>query len=362
MGTIIQAVFAILLVAMTLTPFLPVAHGIVRIGDFPRQQILAVTLACLFVSLVSGGAILDEPVFVAVFGAVALFQAWFIAEFTGIWKKQTKAFDPARDANGQRFRLVASNVKMSNRQAADHARILEQSDPDLLILMEVDQRWVDDLGHLLGRYEHRIEHPLDNSYGMVLASKFPLDDVSTQDLLTEGIPSIFATVRLPDGQRFRLYSIHPEPPVPHRGTEGRDGETSLIALKVRDEKGPVIVTGDLNDVAWSKTTRRFRRVSQLLDPRIGRRMINTFDARYWFIRWPLDHLFHSAHFRLGGMKRLEAGGSDHFPVEFDLVLCPDEKAEDTPDQADGDDIERAKDLVTQARRRDETPIGTDWET
>ncbi|WP_416223160.1 endonuclease/exonuclease/phosphatase family protein, partial [Tianweitania sp.] len=107
--------------------------------------------------------------------------------------------------------------------------------------------------------------------------------------------------------------------------------------------------------------RRFRRISRLLDPRIGRRMVNSFDARYWFMRWPLDHLFHSAHFRLVDMQRLEAGGSDHFPVQFDLVLCPDRDAISRPDEADAGDLDRARDLVRQADERDEEPIGVGWE-
>ncbi|MBS9719157.1 endonuclease/exonuclease/phosphatase family protein [Tianweitania sp. BSSL-BM11] len=357
---IAQTVLAVLLVAITVIPFLPIAHGFVRMGEFPRQQILIVALACLVLSLASGGLLFDRWFFVVTFSAIALFQAWFIAEFTRLWRKESKHFDPAVD-HGQRFRLVASNVKMSNRDYAAHIRMIEQADPDILLLMEVDDDWLDGLASVLDRFPHRVDRAQENSYGMAMMSKFRLDDVSVQDLLTEGVPSIFATVVLDKTLRFRLYSIHPEPPVPHRGTEGRDGETALISLKIRDERGPVIVTGDLNDVAWSKTTRRFRRISRLLDPRIGRRMINSFDARYWFMRWPLDHLFHSAHFRLVDMQRLEPGGSDHFPVQFDLVLCHDPEASSGPDEAADSDIDRARTLVQEADERDDEPIGTDWE-
>ncbi|HEV7414738.1 MAG TPA: endonuclease/exonuclease/phosphatase family protein, partial [Tianweitania sediminis] len=263
---IAQTIFAVLLLAVTLVPFLPVAHGIVRIGDFPRQQILVLALICLAVSVFADSYMFDRTLFDVVFAAVALFQAWFIAEFTPIWRKRSKDHDPQAD-RGERFRLVASNVKMSNRDYAAHARMIEASDPDILVLMEVDDAWIEGLKSTLERYPHRVDRAQDNSYGMFMASKLRLDDVSVQDLLTEGIPSIFATVVVTEDLRFRLYSIHPEPPVPTRGTEGRDGETSLIALKARENDGPVIVTGDLNDVAWSKTTRRFLRISGLLDPR-----------------------------------------------------------------------------------------------
>lgn len=353
----IASLFAVL----TLLPHVPAAHGVVRAGDFPRQQILALSIAMLALALLFGEEDRGWRLVEFVFLAVAVVQAAFIAPFTPLWQKQSKAYDETCDA-GHPLRLVAANVKMSNRSFERFEKGIADKDPDLLVLIEVDEEWVKAISKTLAGYPCRVDQPQNNSYGMVLASKFELEDVSVQCLLTEGVPSIIATVILPDGQRFRFLAIHPEPPVPNAGSEGRDGETALVALMARDEKLPVIVTGDLNDVAWSGTTRRFRRISRLLDPRIGRRLFNTFDARYPFARWPLDHLFHSAHFRLSGMKRLDAAGSDHFPVMFDLVLCPDKKAESKPDQADAGDVERAKDLIGQAERKKGPPAGSDWET
>lgn len=349
---------AALLVISTALPFLPLAHGIVRIGDFPRQQILVVAVLLLAASFVVADDELAWRIIQVSMLVVIVVQAAFIAPYTRLWRRET-ADDTGEP--GHPLRLVASNVKMSNTRHADLARAIVEVDPDIVVLMEVDARWMEGLSPLLKTYPHLVDLSRDNSYGMALASRFPLEDVETEDLLTEGVPSIVCTVLLPDGQRFRLYSIHPEPPVPHRGSEGRDGETSLVALRARDDDLPVLVTGDLNDVAWSGTTRRFRRISRLLDPRIGREVFSTFDARYPLMRWPLDHLFHTSDFRLREMHRLDACGSDHFPVFFELVLCPTEHAESEPEQADGEDLERAGELVRDASRRDEKPIGTDWE-
>jgi endonuclease/exonuclease/phosphatase (EEP) superfamily protein YafD len=358
-------VAAVLLTAFlalsTALPFLPLAHGIVRVGDFPRQQILVVALALLVATLVFGDDGTVWRVMQAALLVVVGVQTWYVLPFTPIWKTQTARFDAGRD-KGEAIRLLTCNVKMSNDSHAALADEIRRNDPDIIVLMEIDDTWLAALREVLDGWPHRVEQPQDNSYGMVLASRLPLDHTSVSCLLTDGVPSIVTTMTTPEGRQFRLYSIHPEPPVPHRGTEGRDGETALVALKVRDETVPVIVTGDLNDVAWSRTTRRFRRISRLLDPRIGRKVFSTFDARYPLIRWPLDHLFHSPEFRLAGMHRLPACGSDHFPVLFDLVLCSEEKAESKPAHATNGDLERAKDLVGQARRRDDEPIGTDWES
>src|SRR5690606_90814 len=86
------------------------------------------------------------------------------------------------------------------------------------------------------------------------------------------------------------------------------------------DKMPVVVVGDLNDVAWSPTTRHFQSQSGMLDPRKGRGMYNTFHAQVPLLRFPLDHIFHSSHFRLAEIRVLPYIGSDHFPIFVNLSL------------------------------------------
>lgn len=127
----------------------------------------------------------------------------------------------------------------------------------------------------------------------------------------------------------------------------------LLLGLIREHQPDIFVTGDLNDVAWSTPTRLFRKISGLLDPRVGRGMFNTFHADHWFLRWPLDHIFHSSHFTLAGMWRLPHIGSDHFPVLVDLRYHRVELNQEGLDaDADAEDRNLAREKIAQ---EDATP-------
>ncbi len=112
---------------------------------------------------------------------------------------------------------------------------------------------------------------------------------------------------------------------------------------------PAIVAGDLNDVAWSHTTRRFCQISGLLDPRIGRGLFNSFHAWIPLVRFPIDHVFHSNDFRVADLRRLENFGSDHFPVFVTLDYQPHRAHEHPNPEPDSAQLADANAVIREAR-------------
>lgn len=347
-------------VLATALSFARISHGSVRIFSFPRLQVTALTAILALPTFWFVEAPFWRWTFLLGQLGVVVVQLVTIARFTPVWKTQSPRYEGGPD-DPNTVGILSYNVKMSNREYGKAIALTREVDPDIAVFMEPDEPWAKALEPLHPGYRHIISHPLSDAYGMILLSKLDLADTTLEYLLMDGVPSIRTTVTLPDGQRFRFYAVHPEPPVPNADAAGRDAELLKVADLVKAETLPCIVSGDLNDVAWSHTTWLFQRLSRLLDPRVGRGFYNTFDARYPFIRWPLDHLFHDARFALVDMRRLPHIGSDHFPMYFKLALTGSADGADLPEESDAEDRKEARELKKEGEALDRDAIGTDWE-
>ncbi|GAB2759964.1 hypothetical protein GCM10010465_00060 [Actinomadura fibrosa] len=220
--------------------------------------------------------------------------------------------------------IMLANVLIKNDKYREFLDLVEKQDPDMLLAMEVDQKWVEEIAGLKKKYPHVISRPNDEAYGMILFSKFPLKNEEVKYLKHEFVPSFHADVVLPSGKIFRFHGVHPVAPVPSDKYPDNKGEKEVALLKVgnmvAEEEYPSIVAGDFNDVSWSHTSRMFESEGELKNVRIGRGLFNTFDATSKVMRWPLDHYFVTGEFGVVELKRLPAFGSDHFPIYAEFAL------------------------------------------
>ena len=265
--------------------------------------------------------------------------------FTILGKQQIiKSRFPNGDYN---ISLLIANVYQYNKNSKAYLKLIEQCNADVILMVETNKWWQNEIDVIGDRYPHQIKIPLENTYGMLFYSKLELNDEQINYLVEKDIPSIEVEVKLRSGVWVKLYCLHPQPPVPQenpRSTE-RDKEILMVGKRAKKSKMPVIVMGDLNDVAWSYTTQLFGKISGLLDPRRGRGFFNSFNAKYFFLRFPLDHIFCSSDFTLSGIKRMQSCGSDHFPMCVNLQFDkPADVLNDEP-EADEEDLEVANEKI-----------------
>ena len=346
---LVLVVVGSVLILLTILSRVRSARWWIRSADFPRLQVacaLAVVLAAFITSREDMAAF--DFVFIAGLAGSLGFQCFRIFPYTVLARQQVRSArvdDPSRS-----IRLLISNVLMENRRSDEIVDLVRMNDPDLVFLVETDNRWEERLRVLDRDYPYSLKQPQENYYGMLLLSKLELPKAEVRFLIEGDVPSIRAVIRLRSGDLIDFYGVHPRPPEPHSDTETRDAELLIVGRQVRTEGRPAIVAGDLNDVAWSHTTRLFQRISGTLDPRRGRGMYSTFHARYPILRWPLDHIFHEASFTLIRLKRLGYVGSDHFPVLIDLAYEPNSTTDHGMPEPDGSDRAEAMQKRRQERQ------------
>ena len=341
---------SIFCIISTLMPFLNVNHWLVRMFDFPHAQLTLLTLISLIMSYW----------FVAknnwfTLGLLSILILIFIYQCTLIYRytplKPVQSHDAEQSIPNNEVSILSSNVLMTNRKSENLIKQIKEENPAIVILLEVDEWWIKQVDFVKKTHPYYIETPIDNLYGMAVYSRLKWENPTVKYLVEDDIPSLEAVVSLPSGQTFDLYILHPKPPSPVGNEESteRDGELLIVGRKVEKKGQPAVVIGDLNDVAWSRTTRLFQKVSGLLDPRIGRGFFNTFHADYPFMRWPLDHAFHSEHFKLRDIKRMPHVHSDHFPIYVKLQYSEIAKIEQEKPTATAEEKEEAKKKIQEAQ-------------
>ena len=316
-------IFGIVAIVLTIFPFIPVDHWAIRVFDFPHIQLTVLTLTAFLTYFIkfSIRSVIDYA-FVSVLFLCLLFQGLKIFPYTTLSKYEVQN---SSVGNTDIFSIYTANVLQDNSKIDLAIKDALKFDADLVLFTETNASWIKSLKKGLGNnYPYKIEVPLENTYGMLLFSKMKFEDEKVMYLVEDTIPSIHTKLILNSNKRIQLFAIHPAPPTPQHNPSSvdRDAELMKIAKASLNSDFPVLVIGDFNDVAWSETTSLFQKFSGLLDLRKGRGLYSTYNAKSWIMRWPLDHIFTSAEFRVTDVQMGAKTGSDHFPFYTQISLEP----------------------------------------
>ena len=349
---------AALTIVVTLLPLFRSGFWVVRVWDFPRFQLALIAAALLltlafFRSRFSGH---ESWIWFALLSATLVWQVSHFIKLTSVWPKEVA--DCSSDVQG--VRLVVANLNYENANKPKAIEELDSLEADVLILIEVNQEWEQVLAELRNSYGHHHEEIRGEGLGLAVWSRHPIKRAETRYLVEDRRPSIWATLDLSDpvdgDADIHLVALHPTPPglndstgERQRDSRVRDAELVMVAKEVAERQGESwIVAGDFNDVAWSHTTRLFKRLSGLADPRVGRYPLNSFHAEFPLVRFPIDQIFVSNGFTLSGLSRHVIQGSDHFAVSATLHLRhPNKGTEPRPVR---DDNKEAKQLIEDGKR------------
>jgi endonuclease/exonuclease/phosphatase (EEP) superfamily protein YafD len=345
------------LLLVTLLPLISTGKWFVRWWDFPRLQIACLLLIALFfagsVYLQKHSTTRPESIaWLVLLTATLLWQGSHIIQFMPLWPKEVPI---AKDSDSP-FTLMVANLDKDNPDRAPVTDQIRAEQAEVLLLIEYDQAWAQELADLRTEFRYHHEAIKSDGLGIALWSTIPMVEAQTRFTISERRPSIWARLQLQSGASFNLVGLHPTPPGLLDATGGqrrdsrvRDAELILTAKEIakrNDESW--CVAGDFNDVAWSHTTRLFKRISGVKDPRFGRSFMGTYIAQYPPLRCPIDHVFLSNGFSVAELSRATIGGSDHFAVIARIALENSQSGTDPEPQ--GNDQKDAQQIIKQGEQ------------
>lgn len=302
-----------LLIILSALPFIKNQHWVFRVPEFMKLQLLPLQLFVFILIFF----FLKENTLLYFFQAIQLilivYHIYILMRYTKFWK--TSKYKKTKKSS-DKIKIISCNIYQFNTEYKRFIDLIEKEQPDIVLTMESNSDWEQAMRTIEKEYPNYEKVTLENTYGMHFYTKLKVRNLHTHYFVAEDLPSIEAELETRDGHRFIFFGVHPPPPSPTEEdtSKERDGDLLSVAKKVKDYKLPVLVIGDFNNVAWAKSSILFKKTSGLIDARIGRGILATFHAKYWFFRVPLDLLFHSTDIFIDQILIYPSVGSDHFPV------------------------------------------------
>jgi len=223
-------------------------------------------------------------------------------------------------AHPTQIRILQANILSSNNDSESLLKLIEESNPDVVVLQETNRRWLKELKVLKKRYPVNAAFPREDNFGAAIYCRHT--NATAQIIFLndpDKLPMTRVTLSLCN-KTITISGVHPLAPLGADLWKWRNRYTVELAGEVAEVKGAQIVTGDFNNTPWTKYYKQFIDISGLLDSSQGRGSLATWPTHQALVRIPLDHCFHSQDVIISSRRRGPPIGSDHFPILIDALF------------------------------------------
>lgn len=227
-------------------------------------------------------------------------------------------FEVSEKANMTRAMLLNVNTRLGDVERIKQT--IQEFDPDIIVLEEINARWVHDLQWLNNSHPHSCVKPREDNFGIGLFSKLPLAKSDIVYIGDAQVPSIMATIYI-GLDKLCVIATHPLPPLGAAYSRWRNEQLEKLSDYISSSL-PLILLGDLNVTPWSYHFRKLLKCTDLIDSSEGRGIQPTW-PNYNPLLWiPIDQCLHSRDVAVLNKRIGEDVGSDHFPVIVDFAILP----------------------------------------
>lgn len=222
-------------------------------------------------------------------------------------------------SNSAPVKLMLANVLASNHDATRFIALVQEQQPDLIVMQEATPSWLTLLDPIRSSYPYKLAEPRDDAFGIALYSKFPLDSTAIVESVPRGFPDLIATAMI-GARRLNIISTHPMPPLREIDYGARNLQLDGVAQLASRTPEPLLVIGDLNITMWSHHYRRFEETSMLQNARRGFGVKPTWPLFLLPAMIPIDQCLVSEGIVVTDFRTGPNIGSDHLPVIVSMHL------------------------------------------
>lgn len=182
------------------------------------------------------------------------------------------------------FSLLSFNVLSENARGDDAADFIVETAPDVAVIMEAPgvEPYFDRLATVL---PYRAGCDVSATCDLALFSRTPLIDAQVHPLGDLHRLRFITARTVINGQMVTLAAVHLSKPY---FDENAWVELYQVRRALRDIEGPVIVSGDFNAAAWSRSVADFAEQANLIPPP---RYPATWPVRLGEFGVPIDNMF-----------------------------------------------------------------------
>ena len=223
-------------------------------------------------------------------------------------------------SNEQTYKILLANVLIKNQNHDLLSNLIVETAPDIVMLLEINQTWLDDLNLDSMGYSYSISKSRDDNFGIAFFSRYPLDRSEFLHFGSLGMPSIVATLEL-DNQPLNMIVSHPFPPKSKELTLLRNSHMEDLMTYAAEQRGNTIVAGDINSTSWSPFFKKWLQKTNLRDSRPGFGVQPSWPTQRWWFLVPIDHILVSPGIIVTSRVVGPEIGSDHFPVLMEFSIA-----------------------------------------